>query len=273
MPIFACNDIDINYIDEGSGEPLVFVCGTFTKLQSWNYQINYFKERMRVIAFDNRGTGKSSRPDYPYTMKMLVQDLKNLLNHLNLAKGVHLCGSSMGAMISEMFALEYPEMVKTLILCTPTAYYPPKVCDQNLITFDILNKLGLDKRVSYWFPLIYSRVFRKRLKEDKELYEEISRDMNFCAQIIDPLNYKDYINQNEVLRGFDLRNSIKNITQPTLILSGSKDKMSIPVMVNSINEQIPNSILVPIPEMGHAFNIEAPEETNEVIWKFLQKYI
>lgn len=273
MSFFTSNDVDINYIDIGSGEPLVFVCGTFTKLQSWNYQISYFKEKMRVITFDNRGAGRSSRPDYPYSMEMLVDDLKNLLDHLGISEGVHLCGSSTGAMISETFALKYPHIVKTLILCASTAYYSSKACDQNVLVYDNLKELDLNKRVEYWFPLIYSRAFKKRLGEDKELYDEISKDMNFCAQIIDPPEYKDYINQNEALRDFDVRDSIKNIAQPTLILSGAKDRYAIPGMLESMHEQIPNSILETIPGMGHAFNIEAPEETNNTIWNFFQKYI
>jgi pimeloyl-ACP methyl ester carboxylesterase len=97
--------------------------------------------------------------------------------------------------------------------------------------------------------------------------------MNFCAQIIDPPEFKDYINQNEALKDFDIRDSIKNINQPTLILSGTRDRMAIPEEVETIHKQIPNSMLETIPGMGHAFNIEAPEETNNIIWNFLQKNI
>ena len=46
MPIFRYNDIDINYIKEGQGEHLVLVSGSFTKLESWNYQIDFFKDKM-----------------------------------------------------------------------------------------------------------------------------------------------------------------------------------------------------------------------------------
>jgi len=252
---------------------LVFVAGTFTKLQSWNYQLSYFKDKMRVIAFDNRGAGKSSRPDYPYTMDMMIMDLKNLLDHLGIDEGVHLCGSSMGTMISQSFTLKYPQTVKSLILCAPFAYYPSKTCDQNELAFNVLKDLDLDKRVEYYFPLIYSRGFKKKLVENEELYHKISGDMNFCAQLIDPPEYKDYTNQNEVLRDFDIRDSIQNIIQPTLILSGSKDKMSIPGMLEIMQEKIPNSTLEIIPGMGHAFNTEAPEKTNDLIWNFLQKRI
>jgi len=273
MPNFSYNDIEINYIIEGSGEPIVFVSGTFTKLQMWNYQIDFFKDKTTVVAFDNRGVGKSSRPDFPYTMEMFVEDLKHLLDCLDLTEGIHLCGSSMGAMISQKFALKYPKMTKTLILCAPTSYYPPKTSDQNLLTYDILKGLDLEKRVEYWFPLIYSREFKKRLENDKEFFDEICKDMNFCSQLVGPPLYKDYINQNEALRNFDLRDSIRDIIQPTLILSGSKDKMSIPGMIQSMHEEIPNSKLEIIPGAGHAFNIESPEETNRIIWKFVQEHL
>ena len=59
---------------------------------------------------------------------------------------------------------------------------------------------------------------------------------------------------------------------PTLIVSGSKDRLEVPGRLEFINERIPNSVLEKIPGTGHAFNIEAPTETNKLIWNFLQKY-
>ena len=272
IPRFSYNDVEINYKMEGSGEPLIFVSGTFTKLQMWNYQIDYFKDKTTVVAFDNRGAGKSSRPDFPYTMEMFVEDLKQLLDYLGLTEGIHLCGSSMGAMISQKFALKYPMMTKTLILCAPGSYYPLKTSDQNQLVYDQLKELNPEESVKYWFPLIYSRAFKKRLENDRELFDEISKNMNFCSQLVDPPLYKDYINQNEALKNFDMRNSLKNIIQPTLILSGSKDKLSISGEIQSMHEEIPNSKLEIIPGVGHAFNIESPEETNRIIWKFVQEH-
>jgi len=96
---------------------------------------------------------------------------------LDINEGVHLCGSSMGAIISEIFAIKYPQIVKTLILCVPTAYYSPKVCDQNVLAYDTLRKLDSREKVEHWFPLMYSRVFRKRLKQEKELYDQIRSDI------------------------------------------------------------------------------------------------
>ncbi len=270
MPIFSYNNIDINYIKEGQGEPLVLVSGSFTKLQSWNYQIDFFKDKMTVIAFDKRGEGKSSRPDYHYTMEMFVEDFKNLCDYLNIKEGIHLCGSSMGAMIAQRFVLKYPEMIKTLILCSTFSYYPSKTIDQNYLTYQTLKDLDQGQRVEYWFPLVYSRVFKKKLNEDKELFDIIKKDMNFCAQTFDPSLYKDWINQIEALRDFDMRDTIQNITQPTLIISGSRDKMTIPGMREEMHEKMPNSKLEILNGLGHAFTIEDPEEANNSIWNFIQ---
>ena len=271
IPIFTYDDININYIKEGYGEPLVFLSGSFTKLQSWNYQIDFFKDKMTVIALDKRGEGKSSRPDYPYTMEMFVGDLKNLLDHINIHKDIHMCGLSMGTMIALKFALKYPEMVKTLILCSAFCYYPSKAWEQNLIIHQMLKELDLNQRVEYWFPLMYSRLFRKRLAEDKESLEIIKSDMNPCSQIVDPPLYKDCLNQFEALRNFDLRLSIHQITHPTLIISGSKDKMSIPGMCEYMHKEMPNSRLEFLAGLGHGFTIEAPEEANKLIWNFIQE--
>ena len=119
------DDMEINYLKEGKGPPLVMIIGFGSQLNGWSFQIDYFKYKMTVISMDNRGTGRSSRPDYPYTIEMFVEDIKNLLEHLSIQEKIHLCGISMGGMIVQHFALKYPERVKTLILLATTAKSHP----------------------------------------------------------------------------------------------------------------------------------------------------
>ncbi len=126
-----------------------------------------------------------------------------------------------------------------------------------------------EERVKYWFHLVYSRAFRKRLETDREFFDEISKDMNFSSQLVVPPLYKDYINQNAALRNFDIRDSIKNIIQPTLILSGSKDRMAMSGELQSMHEKIPHSKIEINTRAEHAFNIEFAEETNRIIWNFI----
>ena len=104
-------DVEINYQVTGEGEPLVLINGLGSKMNKW--QVEFFKQKkIKVICFDNRGVGKSSRPNYLYTMEMYVNDTKNLLDHLGINQKIHLCGISMGGMIAQQFVLKYPELVK-----------------------------------------------------------------------------------------------------------------------------------------------------------------
>ncbi|TKJ23022.1 MAG: hypothetical protein CEE43_04715 [Promethearchaeota archaeon Loki_b32] len=89
------DDVELYYIKEGEGQPLVLISGLGSKM-SWIFQIPFFKEKMMVIAPHNRGVGKSSRPNYLYTMGMYLRDIKELFEHLNLREKIHLCGLSMG---------------------------------------------------------------------------------------------------------------------------------------------------------------------------------
>jgi len=68
----------------------VLIQGYCGKLESWTYQISHFKQKMTVIALDLRGVGKSSRPDDPYTIDTFVEDIKDLLEFLDIQEQIHI---------------------------------------------------------------------------------------------------------------------------------------------------------------------------------------
>ena len=228
--------------------------------------MSFFKNKMKVISLDNRGTGKSSRPNYPYTMDMFVDDIKDLLNYLNIEEKIHLCGTSMGGMIAQNFVLKYPEKVKTLILVATTAKFDatPIIESQKL-----MEGFTLEQKFETRIPAEYGRAFRKKLKNDKELYETLKK-----RWMEDQSTLQDFINQGAAASTHDTRNSLNRITQPTLILVGNKDRI-IPGFHHSefLHENIPNSQLENIEGCGHGFIIEEPDKVNELMWNFIQKNI
>ena len=270
---FKYDDIEINFIKEGKGEPLVLIHGTNTKLQAWHYQIEFFKEKMMVIAFDNRGAGKSSRPDYPYTMDMYIEDTKNLLDHLNIQQKIHLCGISMGGMIAQEFVIKYPERVKTLILLATAAYIEPIQISQTFEVFNNFEKMEFEEKLQLIIPLIYTNAFKRKLRKDNDLYEKIKKDMNFIIYTEDSPQLKDYINQYKAVVNFNTLDSLHKITQPTLIAIGSKDVNVLPDGSKLLHERIPNSELKIFENLKHGFTIEEPEKLNELIWNFIKKYL
>lgn len=268
IPIFKHDNIETYYYMEGEGEPLVFVHGFGTKYQGWDFQISYFKKKMKVIALDNRGVGKSSRPDYPYTIDMFVEDIKALLDHLSIQDKIYLCGISLGGMIVQNFAIKYPKMVKKLILCATSAYYLPGPLMES---FEVLRELSIKEKVEVLLPFTHSRVFVKKLKEDHNLFDSIKMDSLFITPMRNPTRFQDYMNQANSMNTHDTRNLLKNIKIPSLIIGAQKDRLIPPLHQEFLHENIEGSKLVIIKGCGHAFTIEEPVKVNELIWSFVKE--
>lgn len=268
MPVFKYDDIELYYIKEGEGEPLVFLSGLGSKM-SWNYQIPFFKQKMMVIAPHNRGAGKSSRPNYPYTMDMFVEDLKQLLDYLGIRQNIHLCGLSMGGMIAQNFILKYPQMIKTLILCATFARNGTESSNSIIEAQRLMEDFDLEHKFKVRAAALYSRPFRKKMKQDKELFETIKHDF-----MEDPITLQDWINQGAAVSEHNTEARLHTIKQPTLILLGDDDHI-MPTLKFSktLNEKIPNSKLGIIKDVGHRFTDEKPELVNNMIWNFIKEYI
>lgn len=117
---FDSDGVSLRYIDRGEGEPVVLIHG-FTN----NLERGWAERRIvdalvtagyRVIAYDNRGHGKSDKPHEAGTYGMhMVADLGRMLDHLELERA-HIVGYSMGAAISSKFAAQHPERVSSVVL-------------------------------------------------------------------------------------------------------------------------------------------------------------
>lgn len=235
---------------------------------SWVFQIPFFKERMNVITLHNRGTGKSSRPNYPYTMHMFVEDLKHLLDHLNVQKNVHLCGLSMGGMIAQNFILKYPQMVKTLILCATYATSNVNSSESIIEAQKLMENYDYEHKFKVRNAALYSKSFRKKLRQDKELYDTLKREF-----MEDPTTLQNWINQGAAISEHNTEDKLHSIKQPTLILLGDGDQIMPTLKFSQIlHSRIPNSQLEIIKDTGYRFNYEKPELVNNIIWNFIKQY-
>ncbi|MHA2282432.1 MAG: alpha/beta fold hydrolase [Promethearchaeota archaeon] len=236
--------------------------------ETWNLQISYFRRKMMVLSLDNRGAGKSSKPDYPYTMDMFTNDIYALLNHLNIETQIHLVGHSMGGIIAQAFVLKYPEIVKTLTILAAPTY----IDDSFNQVFDqletIMQDLDLENRFKKTLEFNNSESFIKEITQNKSLYDVLLDQ--FIKQST-TFTFKDYINQRAALSGFDTRKLLHNISQPTLIMHGTDDKISVEHS-KILNEKIPNSRLELFEGLGHSFILEDPLKVNNLIWNFIQQH-
>jgi 3-oxoadipate enol-lactonase len=267
MPIFHYKDIDINYLKRGKGKPLLMFQGLGQSIGSWTFQIPFFKRRMMVIALDNRGIGESSRPDYSYTMDMFIDESIALLDHLQIEDPLHVIGISMGGMIAQQFALKYPQKVKSLILLATAAHMDPKPLIDKYKHF---KELPLDEAFKERLELMFSPDFIKKVQQD----ESLSKTLKNKLMLENPPTMQDYKNRGAAIAEHDTRDQLHNITQPTLILTGSNDKIIPTEESHFLHEKIPNSKIEIIEGYGHgSLLIEDFERINNIIWDFIQKHL
>jgi len=264
-PFFKNDEIKINYEITGEGKPLVLIQGLAEKMSGWDFQIQFFKQRMKVIWFDNRGVGKSSRPNYPYTMEMFVNDTKSLLDYLNITEKIHLCGFSMGGMIAQNFILKYPERIKSLILLASSAKTEPSYILENVTR---LEKESEDKRLWSNFAVYFSKNFRDKIRQDKNLLGLLKSNM-----LTDPTRAQDYANQIAAIKKHDTTEVLHKIKHPTLIIGSTEDLLLSLPNSKLLHEKIPNSIFEILEGAGHYFNIEVADKVNKIIWDFVKNHL
>lgn len=129
MPYVKVNDIQMYYEihDEREGEtnseedePLVLIMGLGTDISKWDAFIRSFAKKYRVLAFDNRGAGRTDKPDAPCSIEMMADDTAGLMQAPGIERA-NVLGISLGGRIALALALRYPGPVKKLVLVSTSA--------------------------------------------------------------------------------------------------------------------------------------------------------
>ena len=110
------NDINMYYDVQGDGFRLVMIMGILGNANCWDPRMMpVLSDKFKVITFDNRGAGRTDVSDKEFSMRLFAEDTVGLMDMLNIPKA-HVLGISMGGMIAQELALNYPERVEKLIL-------------------------------------------------------------------------------------------------------------------------------------------------------------
>ena len=270
------NGIKLCYEMAGEGEPLLLVHGFGSKKESWIAQFPILSKHFKVIRFDNRGAGKSDRPQGDYTMDIFADDIKGLLDFLGVEK-TNIAGWSLGGMIVQNFILKYPKKVNKVILINTNYGFPDEggpTVYKNMRLEEEKNK-KID-HVKTWIDGTrtgYHMKFRKEMVANlsKKWYDLWSAQDMIDMSIIDPPTANDIEMQAGALKTHDTFDRLKTIKSPTLILTASHDKLIPKSSMEEIHGQIPNSKLVIIDKAGHSSPLEKAPEVNQAILDFLKE--
>src|SRR6476620_10274294 len=221
MPTASVNGVDINYKLEGDGDrTAVFVNGLADDLETWVVQVeDLLAAGYRVLRFDNRGIGASSKPAGPYTSRMLADDAKALADSLGIT-AFHLMGISMGGMIAQEYALAYPGDLRSVTFaCTYAA--PGPFCSRMFAMWgDMAPVLGVPfvmRDVTLW---AFTVPFFEQRESELVEFETV---MRYMAQPVHA-----YLAQLAVIQGHDTVSRLGEITTPSLVMAGDEDIL-IPV--------------------------------------------
>ena len=266
--------VKICYEIYGEGYPLFLIHGFGAKKESWIAQVPELSKHFRVIRFDNRGAGKSDRPETDYTMEIFADDIKNLMDHLGIEKA-NVCGWSLGGMIVQNFVLKYPNKVNKVILVN-TNYGFPDASGPEVYKNMRLSELEVKKEdpAKAWWSGTRSSFyikFRKQMEAapSKKWYGVWSAEDLIKESAINPPTAKDINMQAGALKTHNTFDRLDTIKNPTLLLTASHDKLTPKSSMEQIHEKIPNSTLVVIEKAGHDSPLEKTPEVNQAIIEFL----
>lgn len=263
--------IKICYEIHGEGEPLILIHGFGAKKEEWIAQIAQLKDHFKVIVMDNRGAGKSDRPNEPYTMDTFADDIKGVMDFLDL-KSANIAGWSLGGMIVQNFALKYPEYVKTLILINTNhkgagGELYKKMRHEGL---DVLLK---DPAKYFWDSArnSYHMSFRKQMEKDpKKMWHGIwSVEWKIQYNATDPSTHEDIDNQATALDTHNTLDRLHEVKAPTLLIAASHDRLTPKSSMEEMHEKLPNSKMVVIEKAGHGSPLSRAPEVNQAIIDFL----
>ncbi len=262
MPHQRVGDIDLYYELTDFTEPwktgpapVVFIHGLGGDHGMWLYQVPAFCSRFAAITVDLRGHGQSTRPTTDFGIEDMAADVVRLLRALGVERA-HLVGLSLGGMVAQQFALDYPLATASLVLADT-------LCGA---------------------PAGFESVMRDALRfieENSMAAVAAARITNAFSDAVDPSmrGYLiDRVAQNDkaayvrAARGgfsFSVGDRLAEITAPTLVVIGDEDRVTPPVLSEDIAARIPGARLVRIAGAGHISNIERPEEFNRVVLEFL----
>ena len=219
---------------EGATRTIMFVHGFAGVLESWEFQINYFARGYRVIAPDLRGHGQSDAPYTAYTMSEMVADLEAIATHLELPSFV-LAAHSFGGSIAVEYANAHPERLEKLILIATAGEYPlPKAAN---LLFRIPAAFFRP-----WWPY--------RPRWDAEIHV-LKRMMG---------------NNMRHWQGWSL---LRNITTPTLIITGERDNYFPRYVFDDVGKTVPHAEIYDIGSAKHKVQLERHSAVNRVIERFL----
>ncbi|MEV4808951.1 3-oxoadipate enol-lactonase [Micromonospora avicenniae] len=240
-------------VDGPADAPTLLLGGSLgTTCAMWAPQLAALTGRFRVIRYDHLGHGRSAVPAGPYTMDLLGRELLRLLDDLGAAR-VDYAGLSLGGMVGMWFAAHAPDRLRRLVLlCTSASLGPARGWRDRAATVRAEGVAAIaDGVVARWFTPAYAATRPDVVDAHRAMLAATPAD--------------GYAACCEAIATMDLRDDLRQIEAPTLVVAGADDPATPVEHARAIVERIPQARLAVVEDAAHLANVEQPEQVSRLM--------
>lgn len=257
MPVARINGIDVRYTVTGEGPWLALSHSLACRLEMWDEEVRRLSKRFTVLAYDTRGHGESGAPAFDYTLDLIADDIKGLLDHVG-AKQAHWVGLSMGGVYGLHTALRYPGRLASMVLADTSSRLSPEGIQAFKDRVAAAKAGGMEAMVEPTLKRWFKESFRAKKPEL----------MARVADWIRKTPLAGYLGTSAAIPTIDVTARLGEIKVPCLALVGADD-IAMPVAFSEILAKgIPGCKMAVIPDAGHLSNLEQPEAFNRALANF-----
>jgi 3-oxoadipate enol-lactonase len=261
MPFADNQGVRIYWDEQGHGPSLLLIAGIGCPSQMWSGIRPALAAHYRTIALDNRGTGESDVPPGPYPVAQMASDAAAVLDAAGV-KAAHVFGISMGGIVAQEFALQYPARARSLILgCTSFggahAVRPEPAIRQFLAA---RGSMSPEEVAAASVPYLYcTQTPRSRIEEDLAMRRQWG------------LRPEAYLAQLQGVIAWEAYSRLPRISVPTLVIHGDSDRLVPPANGELLAARVPGAQCAILPRAGHLFFVDQPEATHAALTQFLSR--
>jgi 3-oxoadipate enol-lactonase len=257
MPFARNGTVRLHWKSVGRGPAVLLVAGRGMTVDGWWTTIPVLARSFRVIVFDHRDTGQSTRVGWPYSVQQMVGDAVAVLDAAGEQRA-HVYGISLGSLVAQELALGYPDRVQALVLGASSAggfaaYMPTS------FTRTFFARAGtMSVEEAEWAAVAYTYGEKTRRSHPERIFADVSRRLR------SPLEPLAYLHQAAAVGMHDAYRRLNQTVAPTLVVHGEQDVVVPPVNALVLAERIPGAELRLWPDAGHLYIIDEPRADPDI---------
>jgi 3-oxoadipate enol-lactonase len=265
MPFAINGSIRLHWESFGAGPPVLLLAGQGMTVEAWWSTIPILSRSFRVIAYDHRDTGSSSRSRVPYSAAQLAHDAVAVLDAVG-ERRVHVYGISLGSLVAQELALRHPDRVQALVLGSSSAggHAAFKPAASSFAQTFMLRAGSMAPEEARWAAVPYAYAEKTR----RERPERIATDIiHRVAATPEPLAY---MHQAAAVASHDAYMRLNKLIPPTLVVHGEEDVFVPPANALVLAEKIPGAELRLWPDAAHVYPVDEPRADEDIARFLLQ---